>query len=372
MSPNRAPDTSPGSAGRVFGWFDRRYQLDSLIEFMREKSVPTHGAMMWYYFGGATLFFFIVQVVTGILLLMYYVPSSDSAYESIHLIMSKVQFGWLIRSIHSWSANLMILSAFIHLFSVFFTVSYRKPRELTWVSGMIMLFLAMGFGFSGYLLPWNELSFFATKVGTDMVGKVPFIGHQLLIVLRGGENVTGATLTRFFGLHVAILPGVFTVFIAGHLLFIQRQGISEPIEWEENPPKERATMPFFPNFLLRDLLFWIVLLNVLAVLAVFLPWELGAKADPFKPAPAGIRPEWYFMFVFQSLKQLPPHILGIEGEFVGMLFFGLVALAALFLPFWDRAASRGRRSIILTILAIVFLAFMLGMTVWGYLEKPPV
>jgi cytochrome b6 len=337
---------------------------------MKEKSVPTHGSMMWYYCGGAALFFFIVQVVTGILLLMYYIPSSESAYESIHFIMSKVQFGWLIRSIHSWSANLMVLAAFIHLFSVFFSVSYRRPRELTWVSGMVMLFLAMGFGFSGYLLPWNELSFFATKVGTDMVGKVPFVGHDLLVILRGGENVTGATLTRFFGLHVAILPGVFTVFLAAHMVFIQRQGIAEPLAWEKNPPERRGRMPFFPNFLLRDLLFWMILLNVLAVLAVFFPWELGEKADPFKPAPPGIKPEWYFMFVFQSLKQIPAHVVGIEGEFVGMTFFGLVAAAALFLPLWDRAAARGKRSMVVTILGIVFLAFMVIMTVWGYLEKP--
>jgi cytochrome b6 len=372
MSPNRPPDGAQHIAGRIYRWFDRRYQLESLLSFMKEKSVPAHGSMMWYYCGGATLFFFIVQVITGILLLMYYVPSSDSAYESIHFIMSKVQFGWLIRSIHSWSANLMILAAFIHLFSVFFSVSYRRPRELTWVSGMVMLFLAMGFGFSGYLLPWNELSFFATKVGTDMVGKVPFVGHQLLVILRGGENVTGATLTRFFGLHVAILPGVFTIFLAAHMLFIQRQGIADPVEWEKRPPKEKSTMPFFPNFLLRDLLFWMILLNVLAVLAVFFPWELGEKADPFKPAPAGIKPEWYFMFVFQSLKQIPAHVMGMEGELVGMSFFGLVAAAALFLPFWDRSAARGKRSIILTILAIVFLAFMLVMTVWAYVERPPV
>jgi len=370
MSPNRPPDGSRRFAGRVYHWLDRRYQLDSLISFLKEKSVPTHGSMMWYYFGGATLFFFIVQVITGILLLMYYTPSSDSAYESIHFIMSKVEFGWLIRSIHSWSANLMILSAFIHLFSVFFTVSYRRPRELTWVSGMIMLFLAMGFGFSGYLLPWNELSFFATKVGTDMVGKVPFVGHHLLVVLRGGENVTGATLTRFFGLHVAILPGIFTLFLSVHLLFIQRQGIAEPVEWEANPPKKRATMPFFPNFLLRDLLFWIILLNLLAVLAVFFPWELGEKADPFKSAPAGIKPEWYFMFVFQSLKRIPAHVLGIEGELLGMAFFGLVAGAAVLVPFWDRRAARGKRSIIVTILGIVFLCFMIVMTIWAYLEKP--
>jgi len=373
MSPNPSPDPSPPSLwGRGYAWLDRRYRLDSLIRFMEEKSVPTHGSMMWYYCGGATLFFFSVQVVTGILLLMYYTPSADTAHESIHFIMAKVQFGWLIRSIHSWSANLMILAAFFHLFSVFFTVSYRPPRELTWVTGMLMLFLAMGFGFSGYLLPWNELAFFATKVGTDMVGKVPLFGSQLIRILRGGEEVTGATLTRFFGIHVAILPACFSALLGVHLLFVQRQGISEPLAWEKLPPPKRRVMPFFPDFILRDLLFWIILVNILAVLAVFFPWELGAKADPFQPAPPGIKPEWYFMFVFQTLKQIPAHVLGVEGEFLGLLVFALAALAALFLPFWDRAARRGRRSRILTVLGAVAILYIIVMTAWGYLEKPPV
>jgi cytochrome b6 len=373
MSPGQPPERPrPSLWGRFYWWLDERYRLESLIQFLGEKSVPTHGSMMWYYCGGATLFFFVVQVVTGILLLMYYVPSADSAYESIHFIMSKVQFGWLIRSIHSWSANLMILAAFIHLFSVFFTISYRRPRELTWLSGMIMLFLALGFGFSGYLLPWNELSFFATKVGTDMVGKVPFVGRELLVILRGGDDVTGATLTRFFGIHVAILPGIFTVFLAAHLLFVQRQGISEPLSWEKHPPKKPQTMRFFPNFVLRDVLFWIILVNILAILAVFFPWELGEKADPFQPAPAGIKPEWYFMFVFQSLKKIPARVLGIEGELLGISVFSLIGLAAMLLPFWDRAAAKGKRSTFLTVLAILALVFMIAMTIWGFWEQPPV
>ena len=135
--------------------------------------MPVHRHTIWYYFGGMTLFLFVVQVCTGILLLLYYRPSAEAAFESVQFIMTEVQFGWLIRSIHSWSANLMIATLLIHMFSVYFTQAYRKPRELTWVSGMLLFGLALVFGFSGYLLPWNTLAYFATKVGTDVAGQRP-------------------------------------------------------------------------------------------------------------------------------------------------------------------------------------------------------
>jgi cytochrome b6 len=173
--------------------------------------------------------------------------------------MTQVQFGWLIRSIHSWSANLMIFTAFAHMFSVLFLKAYRKPRELTWVSGVILLFLVMGFGFSGYLLPWNTLAFFATKVGTEITGQAPIVGKPMMIFLRGGEEVTGATLTRFFGFHVAVLPGLATVLILLHVLLVQHLGISIPpkleAQWIANPSAKRE-MKFFPNFLLRELMAW--------------------------------------------------------------------------------------------------------------------
>ncbi len=369
MSQDKYPE-APGRSllARLHQWLDQRYHLDDVIHFARKKTVPVHGATMWYYCGGAAMFFFVVQVITGILLMMYYIPSSDGAYESIQFIMAKVQFGWLIRSIHCWSANLMILFAFVHLFSVFFTVSYRPPRELTWISGMLLLALALGFGFSGYLLPWNQLSFFATKVGTDIVGKTPLVGEILIKIIRGGEHVTGATLTRFFGLHVAILPSLFTGLLGFHLLLVQRQGISEPMNWRDAAPARRKSMPFFPDFILRDLLLWLVLVNVLAILAVFLPWELGIKADQFQPAPAGIKPEWYFMFMFQTLKKVPAHILSFEGEAVAVLVFMLVGLAAFLLPFWDWRARHGKRNWTLTLLGVAALIYMVVMTIGGYLE----
>src|SRR2546423_7726507 len=214
---------------QVVDWIDERVDLAGLRRFVAEKGVPVHAQEIWYYLGGLTLFLFAVQVFTGILLLLYYRPSASEAYESVQFIVTRVPFGWLIRNVHSWSANLLIAVAFAHFFSVFLLKSYRKPRELTWVSGILLLFLMLGFGFSGYLLPWNELSFFATKVGTGIAGAVPIIGHFSLRLLRGGDDVTGATLSRFYGLHVAVLPAITAALVAAHLLFVQRQGMSVPI-----------------------------------------------------------------------------------------------------------------------------------------------
>jgi len=375
MSPS--PDKLPPRPGRdlpferyrLYQWLDRRYQLGDLIEFLREKEVPITRMSFSYYFGGIALMLFGVQVATGILLLFYYVPSPDAAYESVHYVMAKVPFGWLVRSIHCWSANVMILCVFIHLFSVFFMRAYRNPREMTWISGCGLLGLVLAFGFSGYLLPWNELSFFATKVGTDIVGITPVVGQFGLKLLRGGEDVSGATLGRFFGLHVAILPAVTTSVLIAHLVAIQRQGMSHPLGWLKQPPAQRRSMPFFPNFLMRDLLLWLVVLNGLAAVAVFWPVSLGVKADPFASAPAGIKPEWYFLAAYQVLKWLPAKIGPIPGEVVGVLAMGLVALAAFSLPFWDRAAEGEPRKRWLDVVGILTVAYFILMTGLGYVLR---
>src|SRR5581483_8152920 len=196
---------------RLSAWLDDRAGLAPVRELIHKKAVPVHRHTIWYYFGGMTLFLFVVQVITGVLLLLYYRPSAENAFESVQFIMAEVKFGWLVRSIHSWSANLMIATMFIHMFSVYFMKAYRPPRELTWVTGALLLFIILGFGFSGYLLPWNKLAFFATKVGTEITGVVPVIGGVMVRFLRGGDDVTGATLTRFFGFHVAVLPAITTL-----------------------------------------------------------------------------------------------------------------------------------------------------------------
>lgn len=352
---------------RLFTWVNDRVKMDDLIDFLGKKYVPQHRNSVWYYFGGVTLFLFIIQVLTGILLLLYYKGSESQAFESVQFIVSKVAFGWLIRSIHSWAANLFILAALIHMFSVYFERSYRRPREITWLTGMFMLFLGFGFGFSGYLLPWNELAYFATKVGTDIAGVIPVIGKPIMVFLRGGEDVTGATLTRFFGFHVAVFPGIFTALLGIHLVLVQRQGMSEPMESEKIPPAEKRTMPFFPNFLLRDLLLWLIVLNILAILAVFFPWEIGVKADAFAPAPAGIRPEWYFLFMFQTLKYIPSQIWVVDGEIVGILLFAVGGIFWMLVPFWDRKSSAGKRNRMVTYIGIIVVLYIIVLTLLGWI-----
>ena len=348
----------------IRAWLDERLGINAAIELAEHKEVPVHRHSVWYYFGGMTLFLFTVQVVTGILLLLYYRPSAENAFESVQFIVTEVQFGWLIRSVHSWSANLLILALFIHMFSVYFMSAYRAPREMTWLTGVILLFLSIGFGFSGYLLPWNELAFFATKVGTDIAGVVPVIGHFTLRFLRGGDDVTGATLTRFFGFHVAVLPAITTVVLGLHLLLVQMHGMSSPPSLDGT---ERKRMKFVPNFLLRDLIGWILAVGVLAALAAIFPWELGHKADAFASAPAGIKPEWYFLFMFQTLKYLPAKILFVDGEVIGVLVFMLGGLMLFLVPFINRTPGHGTRRRVFQIAGIAVLLFMVVMTIVGFL-----
>jgi cytochrome b6 len=351
---------------RAYEYLNVRFELDSLVEFLGSKKVPRHGHSIFYYTGGAALFLFIVQVCSGILLLMYYKGSADSAFESVRYIMSEVPFGWLVRDVHSWSANLMVLFAFVHMFAVFFTKAYRFPRELTWFSGIFLLLLSLGFGFSGYLLPWNELSYFATKVGTDIMGAVPFVGEYMLKLLRGSEDVTATTLSRFFGIHVAVLPGIFVVFLTFHLIFVQRQGMSEPSDWSDLPESKKSYTPFFPQFLLKDLSLWVIILAAVAILAVFSPWELGQKADPFASAPTGIKPEWYFMFMFQTLKFIPAHVLFIEGEVLGILTFMVGGIIWALVPLYDRDPANRTRSRLLTYIGAFVLLYIIVFTIIGY------
>jgi len=231
------------------------------------------------------------------------------------------------------------------------------------VSGVVLFFIVICFGFSGYLLPWNKLAFFATKVGTEIAGVIPVIGRPMLRFLRGGDDVTGATLTRFFGFHVAVLPATATVFLAIHVLLVQLHGMSVPPSVQKQNLRK---MKFVPNFLLRDLIGWILAIGVLAALAALFPWELGEKADPFAPAPAGIKPEWYFLFMFQTLKLLPAKILGMDGEVLGIMAFNFVALLLFIVPFVDREPGNQRRRLVFNIIGVVALAYIVVMTIVGY------
>ncbi|MCL5997338.1 MAG: cytochrome b N-terminal domain-containing protein [Chloroflexi bacterium] len=209
---------------KVFNWLDERLGLTAIYKTIFERKIPK--VNWWFTLGSATLFLFALQVVTGIMLSVYYVPSPDKAYDSIEFIMSGVAFGWLIRGIHHWGATLMVITVFIHMLRVFFYGAYKYPREITWVTGVFLLLATLGMGFTGYLLPWNQKAYWATTVGTSIAGTVPGIGDFILRALRGGDDLSGVTLARFFAAHIWIFPLLIIILIGVHLYLVIRIGIS--------------------------------------------------------------------------------------------------------------------------------------------------
>jgi len=205
-------------------WFEERLDVEGLVNLALHVEIPE--GVRTYFLGGMTLFFLGVQVITGILLALYYRPSSESAYESILYIMNNVRFGWLIRSIHAWSANLMIIACLLHMLRIYLQGAYKKPREVTWLVGIVLLLITLGFGFTGYLLPWDQRAFWATTVGTEIAGAVPVVGDPLLRFLRAGSDVSGLTLSRFYGIHTLVLPATVILFVGIHLLLIHEQGLA--------------------------------------------------------------------------------------------------------------------------------------------------
>lgn len=207
-------------------WLEERLDLDALAGLALEVDIPQ--GVKTYFLGGMTLFFLGVQAITGILLALYYRPSAQEAYDSVLYIMNNVRFGWLIRSVHAWSANLMIITCVLHMLRIFLQGAYKKPREMTWLVGIVLLLITMGFGFTGYLLPWDQRAFWATTVGTEIAGAVPVVGDPLLRFLRAGSDVSGLTLSRFYGIHTLVLPATIVAFVGIHLLLIHEQGLATP------------------------------------------------------------------------------------------------------------------------------------------------
>jgi len=347
----------------VFAYLNERFLLQNLMDYSKKKKVPEHPYSFWYYFGGICLFLTGLQIMTGILLLLYYTPSIDGAHESIQFIMSQVKFGWLVRSVHSWTANILIGVIFVHMFSTYFLKAYRRPRELTWITGFLLLVIFLAFGFSGYLLPWNELSYFATRVGTDIAGSLPLIGKWLKTLILGGSSVSQATLSRFFWFHIAILPAAAVAVIGTHVLLVQILGMSKPIGINEAKVKE---ISFFPDFLYKDALGWTLILVLIGVLCVFLPWEVGKKADPFSATPLGIKPEWYFTFMFTTLKLLPSHVLFIEGEKLAILAFMIGGVFWMLVPYLDRRATQEKRSPLFALIGVAVFLYIVVMTILTY------
>ena len=217
------------SATFLYGQLDERLQVDEAIRHQLEKPVPGRAIRQLWCMGGISLLLFFNQLFTGILLLIYYKPGPNVAYESVRYLMESVPLGWLIRQMHAWGAHLMVLCVVIHMFRVFISKAYRPPRELNWMTGTALFMLTFSFAFTGYLLPWDQLSYWATTVGTDSTTAIPVVGKLLLLYMRGGETVTAATLSRFFVAHTVLLPWITTMLLVAHFVMIRRQKLSRPL-----------------------------------------------------------------------------------------------------------------------------------------------
>lgn len=346
-------------------WVEERYDIKELKKLAKSKLVPSHRYDILYYTGGITLFLFIMQFITGMLLAFYYTPHVDYAYESIINIVTKINMGWFFRSLHHWGAQLCIVFVFTHLFGTLLVKSYRKPREMLWVTGFILLGISIFFGLSGYLLLWDERAFAAVRVATGGAGSFPIIGDFIKIFLRGGAEVTGDTITRFYAFHVAILPLLSVLLIGLHVLLVQYHGMSVPLSVED---KQKEGEPFFPNVFYKDIMIWLVVLGIVVTMAVFLPPEIGQKANPLAAAPENIKPEWYFLFMLETLKLFPGTIWIFNGETIAILCVSAGILFFFLIPFLDRKSGRGERSTIFTIIAVIYLLYFLTMTAVGFLS----
>ncbi len=340
------------TATRVGQWFDERADVTGTVAALLHVDIPKNAQT--FYLGGLSLFLFGVQVATGILLSLYYRGSPEEAYNSILRIMNEVRFGWLIRSVHSWSAQLMVIAVVLHMLRVVVQAAYQRPREMTWMSGVLLLIATMGFGFSGYLLPWDQRAYWATTIGSEMAGSVPLVGPVLLELMRGGAEVTGATLTRFQGVHMLVMPLGLGGVLLVHLYLLHRQGLVALPNTPPDQPVEKT--PFWPDYLLDELVAWYIGLTVLIVLASLFPAGLEARANPLN-TPAHIKPEWYFLSFYQALKFIP-RIVAILVAFVGLAVI-------FFLPFIDRAPRdpKKRRGWLLAI--VVTVTTIVGLGVWG-------
>ena len=357
---------------KLADYIDERLGIISLIrsQFVDYK-VPKE-INIFYTLGFVGLAGFMIQAITGLFLLFYYIPHPDHAFSSVQRIMNDIPYGWLFRQVHLVGSNLMMAVVFLHLFSVFFMGSYKKPREFHWVVGTLMLFSVLTFCLSGYLLPWSQLSYWATTIVTNLPTAFPGIGEIVADTMRGGKSITGITLNRFFGLHVALLPCLMSILIAIHIFLIRRTGISRP-PWHERPEDthysgyRHADYPdgiSFYIFMIKEIcvtFFYITLIFFIIAFipTLFLPEEALQPADPSK-TPEHIRPEWYFLAPYQMLKLIPSKFFGITLQLIMVLIF-------MFWPFIDKGPERNilKRPVLLSVFIATTLLWIILTIIGG-------
>jgi ubiquinol-cytochrome c reductase cytochrome b subunit len=354
---------------KVYDWLDDRAGLGSLLKHALDE--PVHGGAKWaYVFGSGLAVIFTLQAVTGILLAMSYSPSAQQAWGSVYYIQYVVPFGWLVRGLHHYGASAFVIVAGLHMLQVFIWGAYKKPRELNWISGVLLLLVLLGFALTGYLLPWDQKGYWATQVATNIAGTSPGIGKQLQAVMVGGAEYGTLTLTRFYALHVFVLPAALIGLLVVHLALFRRHGVTW--SWKlSRDEAQRLTAPFWPDQLAKDLVFCAGIVAVLTLLSIR---THGAPLDaPANPSESYLaRPEWYFLGLFQLLKYF-------EGplEVVGTIIIPTIAIGFLFaVPFLDRSETRapGKRTIYMAIVAsgVVAILALIGLAVRDDSRNPQV
>ena len=318
-------------------WLAERLPLDFFRRFSREQleePLPRH--VNWLHtLGFAALLLLVLQVATGVLLLFYYKPGALTAYNSVKFITEQVTLGWFFRQLHVWGAHFIVIVIFLHMLRVFFYGAYKKPRELTWMVGVGLFLTVMGFALTGYLLPWDEVAFWGTVVATDATKEVPVIGNFILHFMRGGETVSDLTLSRFFALHVSLLPMALFGLIALHMFLIRYHHIAPLTPSDAPEPKaDTSWRPYFPEHFKKEMLVAYGLIFLMIGIAIFTKPHLGKAANPMV-TPTGIKPEWYFLPVYQALKYVP--------GWLGVLGNGVFVFFLLLMPLFDRNPERHPR-----------------------------
>ncbi len=338
---------------RIFHWMDRRAGVEKLMRESLDEAIPG-GARLAYVFGSGLLFIFISQIITGICLAIYYVPSAETAHTSVAYITKQVAAGAFLRSLHYYGASAMIIVLLLHFLQTFLYGSFKGRRELLWIAGATLSLLVLGMGFTGYLLPWDQKAYFATAVGTNIVGEVPLIGSWLTRLLRGGDTIGTLTLSRFYVAHVFLIPAAIFAFISIHIFLFRKAGAAGPMNEDPIDPK-LPPEGFYPRQVLMDLGFALLIMVGLCFLAYFHPVGLGPIANPadthFLP-----RPEWYYLPMFEWLKFWE----GPKVVFAVVVVPGILAALFFLLPFLDRSLERRpwRRPIPLLAVAIVILGII--------------
>lgn len=333
MKPEFESSPKPGIARRAFSWLDVRAGVDQLLRVALAEPIPG-GASVAYVFGSGLLFLFLSQFITGIFLAIYYVPSSDHAHVSVAYMVKVVNSGAFLRSIHAYGSSAVIIVLLLHLTQVYTWGAYKGRRELAWLAGVVLLFLMATMAFTGYLLPWDQNSYFATTVGTNLISEVPWIGEGLKELLLGGTTMGTLTLSRFFVIHVFFVPFLIFLFVALHVYLFRKAGAAGPVTEDPLHPRQPVEM-FYPRQLGIDLAFVFLIMSMLGALSLLHPYPLGPAADPahtqYLP-----RPEWFYRPMFQELKYFPGSL-----EIVGILVIpGIIIALLIALPFIDRNPER--------------------------------